>query len=101
MIYELLLAQKKPVRRAELARLCGLTDRQMRRQIAEERKAGRPIVNMQDGSGYFVGDWSSISVQIDLNNSRIKELRTMNRRFLSLLGERKYSKHFEQLKLEF
>ena len=43
---------KNAIKREELVRLSGMSDREMRRCIEELRKE-TPIVNLQNGRGYF------------------------------------------------
>jgi len=40
--------------RQELCEITGLSDRQVRKLISEERKHGIPIVNDCDGKGYYI-----------------------------------------------
>lgn len=44
-----------PVKRSELAYAMNLTDREMR-GILHEAKKKMPIINLQDGKGYFIPD---------------------------------------------
>lgn len=47
-----------PVKRSELAYALNLTDREMR-DILHEAKKKMPIINLQDGKGYFIPDMNS------------------------------------------
>ncbi len=90
MIYEILI-EKGHVERGELAEMVNMTDRQMRRQIQRERQEGRPIINFQDGYGYFVSDTTTaIMHQYKLNQSRMIALSKQQkhlRKALKLAGQ--------------
>lgn len=63
--------RENAVKRAELQRLCGLTDRKMRNEIERLRADGHIICNMQDGKGYFRPTTKAeIRAQYKLNNAR-------------------------------
>lgn len=44
-----------PITRKKLCNLTGLSDRQVRDSIAQARR-NTPIINLQDGDGYFIPD---------------------------------------------
>ena len=45
--------RKNAITRKELCRITGLSDRQAREHIAQARR-NTPIINLQDGDGYFI-----------------------------------------------
>ena len=47
--------RKNAITRKELCRITGLSDRQAREHIAQARRS-TPIINLQDGDGYFIPD---------------------------------------------
>lgn len=52
------IGSENAIQRAVLVALSGLDDRSARDQIAEARRK-IPILNMQDGNGYFIPDMNS------------------------------------------
>ena len=50
--------QENAVTRAELCKRTGLTDRKMRDAL-HDAKLKKPILNMQDGRGYFIPDMNT------------------------------------------
>lgn len=55
MIYELLSwGQENALSRRDLADITGLTDREVRRTVARERKRGLPIVSDPERGGYYL-----------------------------------------------
>lgn len=52
------IGSENAIQRAVLVALSGLDDRRVRDQIAEARRK-IPILNMQDGNGYFIPDMNS------------------------------------------
>lgn len=48
--------QANAISRRQLAIRAGLSDRDMRLQIAKARADGIPIINRQDGRGYYISD---------------------------------------------
>lgn len=62
------------ITRGRLCRLTGMSDRSIRREIAELRER-IPIVNLQDGKGYFIATENElIDIQIALDKSRVETL---------------------------
>lgn len=57
--------QRNAVTRSELCRRTGLTDRMMRDAL-HDAKLKTPILNMQDGRGYFIPDMSTESDRLIL-----------------------------------
>lgn len=49
------VGNQNSITRKELCRLTGLSDRQIREHIAQARR-NTPIINLQDGDGYFIPD---------------------------------------------
>ena len=49
-----LLRYKVPLKRSTLCKFCALKDRQLRHVLSALREAGVPIVNNQDGKGYYI-----------------------------------------------
>lgn len=48
-----------PIKRSELSYVLNMTDREMR-DILHEAKKKMPIINLQDGKGYFIPDMNLI-----------------------------------------
>lgn len=48
--------KENAIPRAYLAARAGMTDRHVRKHIAEAIEAGEPIMNDQDGAGYYIAD---------------------------------------------
>ena len=69
------------VTRAELVALTGISDRRVRRLIAEARVRGVPIINNQDGRGYYISE--------DLQELR-RQYGVNRRRALSILRQQRY-----------
>lgn len=51
------VGKENAITRAELIDITGLNDREVREDIAVARR-NTPIINLQDGSGYFIPDMS-------------------------------------------
>ena len=67
------------ITRSGLCAATGLPDRKMRQLIHEARMQGYPIINLQDGLGYYMADDApTIRQQIALNTSRIAALAALN-----------------------
>ena len=67
------------ITRSGLCAVTGLPDRQVRQLIHDARMQGWPIINLQDGGGYYLaGDAPTIRQQIALNTSRIAALVALN-----------------------
>lgn len=67
------------ITRGGLCAATGLPDRQVRRLIHDARMQGHPIINLQDGRGYYLAtDAPTIRQQIALNTSRIAALVALN-----------------------
>lgn len=47
------VGNQNPITRKELCILTGLSDRQVREHISQARR-NTPIINLQDGDGYFI-----------------------------------------------
>ena len=59
------------ITRGGLCAATGLPDRQVRRLIHDARMQDHPIINLQDGRGYYMAtDAPTIRAQIALNTSR-------------------------------
>jgi len=67
--------------RQELSSLTKLSDREVRRKIAELRKEGHIICNTQDGKGYYLSDSTE-----DI----LSQYNQLNSRAMSLLVQRKF-----------
>lgn len=71
------VGHKNAVSREYLARVTGLTDRQIRMEIHLARRE-RPIINLSDGSGYYIPDMDdafdrlALSEYVRQEESRIK-----------------------------
>lgn len=59
------------ISRKELSELSGIDDRNVRRSIAQARR-NTPIINLQDGDGYFIPDPSN-SVDMELLRRFVKQ----------------------------
>ena len=72
-------AYPNKITRSGLCAVTGLLDRQVRRLIHDARMEGHPIINLQDGGGYYLAtDAPTIRQQIALNTSRIAALVALN-----------------------
>lgn len=64
MIVEILdfikIGHENAITREELVKLTGLNDREIRENISQTRR-NVPIINLQDGKGYFIPDLSKES----------------------------------------
>lgn len=54
MLHLIPIGKENAIKRSELCRLSGLSDRRMRKEIEELQKQGYPIVVELDGSGYYI-----------------------------------------------
>ena len=64
-------AYPNTITRGGLCAATGLPDRQVRRLIHDARMQDHPIINLQDGRGYYMAtDAPTIRAQIALNTSR-------------------------------
>ncbi|MBS4786212.1 MAG: hypothetical protein KH009_08900 [Clostridiales bacterium] len=80
--------RERAIPRAELLRLTGLSDRQLSRELANARRRGVLIVNLQDARGYFqTDDLNDLSCQYWLNQRRalsiLSQQRHLRRRLLA------------------
>ena len=50
------IGRENAVTREQLAATLGISDRRVRRLIADARHKGVPIINMQDGKGYYISE---------------------------------------------
>ena len=76
------------ITRSGLCAATGLPDRQMRQLIHDARMQGYPIINLQDGLGYYMADDApTIRQQIALNTSRIAALAALNIKLQKYLRE--------------
>lgn len=79
------------VTRAELVAQLGISDRGVRRLIAAARLQGVPIINAQDGRGYYISE--------DLAELR-RQYATNQHRALSILRQQRYiRKKIEEVEL--
>lgn len=75
----ILTGRKNAVTRSELCRLSGIEDRKMRDAIHHARRK-IPILNMQDGQGYFIPDMNLLEERMPLKQyvmqgtSRLKSI---------------------------
>lgn len=73
------IGSENAIQRHVLAALVGLEDRRVRDQIAEARRR-IPILNMQDGNGYFIpdmnleGDRELLKAYVRQEESRLKSI---------------------------
>ena len=95
MIYDILLGLSRPVTIDELMEITDMTNRAVRRQIEAERKKGAPIINLQDGKGYFAGNEEQIGIQIRLLKHRACELL----KIAGKMSQAKKNKALEQVEL--
>ena len=76
------------VTRAELMRLTGFSDRKVRRLITEARLNKQPIINTQNGKGYFLSrDIPLLKAQIALNRSRYSSEITQTQILVEIVNE--------------
>lgn len=75
------IGKENAIKRSELCRLSGLSDRNMRRQIENLQMQGYRIVNLQGGEGYFVPkNEAEFNAYMRQERSRIfKELKKLYR----------------------
>lgn len=67
------------VTRAELCERTGLSDRLVRRHIEVARIEGHPIINLQDGKGYYRATTrEDVMAQININRSRALNVLAQN-----------------------
>lgn len=50
------IGRTNAIRRAALCQRCGMGDRKMRDEIKQLRDKGIPVLNNQDGSGYYISN---------------------------------------------
>lgn len=80
--------RENAIRRADLARLVNLPDRQVRQLIEEARKDGALIINEQDGSGYYqADDLGAMKRQYRANYSRAMSILRQNTRLRRRIKE--------------
>lgn len=71
--------RENAISRADLCRLTGLADRQVRENIAQARR-NTPIINLQDGDGYFIpdptdsGDMAQLRRYVKQEEARLKSI---------------------------
>lgn len=71
--------KQNAVTREQLRMLSGLPDRDVRRRIEEARKDGAPIVNDQDGAGYYLSEEpGELKRQYRANRSRALSILRQN-----------------------
>ena len=69
------------VTRQQLSSITGLSDRCVREMIEHESDSEHPILNMQDGKGYFQPEYDEMSlvrICIKQNESRAKSISSRN-----------------------
>lgn len=71
--------KQNAVTREQLRLRTGLSDRKMRKLIAKARKDGAPIVNDQDGAGYYLSEEpGELERQLRSNTSRALSILEQN-----------------------
>lgn len=71
--------RENAIRRADLARLVNLPDRQVRQLIEAARKDGALIINDQSGAGYYLSeDVGELKRQLRANHSRAMSILRQN-----------------------
>ena len=71
--------RKNAITRKELCRITGLSDRQAREHISQARR-NTPIINLQDGDGYFIpdpsdnGDMNLLKRYVRQEEARLKSI---------------------------
>ena len=93
MIYELLdWGAENALSRRDLAAITGLTDREVRRLVARERKRGLPIVTNTDRGGFYLPESPEELVRF-IRSMRHRAMETvaaanaMERTLLEALGQ--------------
>lgn len=78
--------REQGVGRKELARLCGVGDRYMRDMLEMARHDGVPIINLQDGHGYYISyEVDDLKPQYYLTLSRVESQLVFLRHLARLL----------------
>jgi hypothetical protein len=76
------------ISRAELARLSGINDRHMRKLVEMARCDGVPIINLQNGEGYYIShDPLEMRAQFNINQARIRVLAAQQTHLARLLNK--------------
>ena len=73
--------RENAVTRSQLVSRTGLPDRKVREMIEQARREGAPILNLQDGRGYYLSD--------ELEDLR-RQYKSNHRRAMSVLVQQKF-----------
>lgn len=92
------IGKENAVTRKQLVSLLGLPDRRVRRMIAEAREHGAPIINDQDGYGYYLSnDLYELRRQYITNRSRALSIMRQQRSLREKIEE---AENRDQMKLD-
>lgn len=82
------IGRENAVKREELARRCGLSDRKMRQEIMRARQRGVLIINLQDGAGYYRSEeLADVRKQYRQNHSRAMDILVQQKYLRRILKE--------------
>lgn len=80
--------RRNAVTREQLSLMTGLPDRKMRKLIAQARKDGAPILNGQDGAGYYLSEEpGELERQLRTNTNRALSILMQNTRLRRRIKE--------------
>ena len=85
--------RENAIKREELSRKSGLTDREMRKQIEQARLSGVIIINLQDSKGYFrprPNEFTELARQYKQNQNRAMSILTKQKYLRRILKEHGY-----------